>query len=90
MYEVTLLAIAETGPLPKISYDVLRTSLNNVLSDKVPQRHEVTSVLKQFSKISHEMGSDVGIDWDAAGRSLDISDPFLRFYLRWQVRHRTP
>jgi hypothetical protein len=88
VYEVTLFAIAETGPLPKISYDVLRSSLNNVLKDKIPQRHEVTSVLKQFSKISHEMGSDVGIDWDAAGRSLDISDPFLRFYLRWQVRHR--
>ena len=86
VYEATLLAIAETGPLPKISYNVLRSSLNKVLADKVPQRHEVTSVLKQFSKISREMGSDVGIDWDEAGRSLDISDPYLRFYLRWQVR----
>jgi hypothetical protein len=87
VYKATLLAIAETGPLPQISYNVLRTSLNRVLADKIPQRHEITSVLKQFSKISREMGSDVGIDWDEAGRSLDISDPYLRFYLRWQVRN---
>jgi hypothetical protein len=86
VYEATLRAIAETGPLPKISYNVLRTSLNKVLADKIPQRHEVTSVLKQLSKISREMGSDVGIDWDEDSRSLDISDPYLRFYLRWQVR----
>jgi hypothetical protein len=26
------------------------------------------------------------VDWDDAKRSLDISDPYLRFYLRWQIR----
>jgi hypothetical protein len=86
VYEATLLAIAETGPLATISYNVLRSSLNQVLAEKVPQRHEVTSVLKQLSKISREIGIDVGIDWDEDARSLDISDPYLRFYLRWQVR----
>lgn len=88
VYEATLLAIAETGPLQTISYNALRQSLNDVLADKIPQRHEVTSVLKQLSKISRDIGIDVGLDWDEDTRSLDISDPYLRFYLRWQVRHQ--
>ena len=86
MYEATLLAIAETGPLPKIAYNELRTSLSNVLAENIPQRHEVTSVLKQLSKISHDSGRDAGVDWDDDSRQLDISDPYLRLYLRWQVR----
>lgn len=86
VYEAVLLAIAETGPEPSISYNTLRGSLNSVLSDKIPQKHEVTSVLKQLSVISKSMGVDVGIDWDPDKRQLDISDPYLRFYLRWQVR----
>lgn len=87
VYQATLLAIAETGPAPSISYNELRASLNNILADKIPQKHEVTSVLKQLSKISRDIGTDVGVDWDDDKRSLDISDPYLRFYLRWQIRH---
>lgn len=86
VYQAVLLAIAETGPESSISYNTLRGSLGTVLSDKIPQKNEVTSVLKQLSLISRSIGVDVGIDWDAEKRQLDISDPYLRFYLRWQVR----
>jgi hypothetical protein len=86
VYEATLLAIADTGPQSSISYNVLRNALTNILSDKIPQKHEVTSVLKQLSKISRDIGADVGVDWDDEKRTLDISDPYLRFYLRWQLR----
>jgi hypothetical protein len=89
VYQATLLAIAETGPSPSISYNELRASLNTILADKIPQKHEVTSVLKQLSKISRDIGTDVGVDWDDDKRSLDISDPYLRFYLRWQIRQAT-
>lgn len=88
VYQAVLMAIAETGPEASISYNTLRASLNAVLSDQVPQKHEVTSVLKQLSLISRKIGVDVGIDWDPDKRRLDISDPYLRFYLRWQVRSR--
>jgi hypothetical protein len=26
------------------------------------------------------------MDWDDSKRMLHITDPYLRFYLRWQVR----
>src|SRR5438067_113558 len=88
VYQATLLAIAQTGPQPSINYNEIRSELTAVLSDKIPQKHEVTSVLKQLSKISQEIGSDSGVDWDEEKRTLDITDPYLRFYLRWQVRDR--
>jgi hypothetical protein len=86
VYEATLLAIAETGPKSALSYDEIRAKLNAILADKVPQKHEVTSALKHLSRISGEDGSDKGIDWDESKRTLHLVDPYLRFYLRWQIR----
>lgn len=86
VYQAVLQAIAETGPTPAISYNEMRVCLNNILEDKVPQKHEVTSVLKHLSVISQKIGTEVGVDWDDDKRTLDISDPYSRFYLRWQVR----
>jgi hypothetical protein len=31
-------------------------------------------------------GAEKGMDWDDGKRTLHITDPYLRFYLRWQVR----
>lgn len=86
VYEATLSAIAHTGPKSPLTYDEIRTSLVALLADKVPQKHEVTSALKHLSKISAANGSDQGLDWDDDSRQLNITDPYLRFYLRWQVR----
>lgn len=88
VYEALLLAIAETGPKPSISYEEVRSQLNYILHEKIPQKHEITSALKHLSKISMKLGADRGIDWDEGNRSLNISDPYLRFYLRWKIRHR--
>jgi hypothetical protein len=86
VYEATLLAIAETGPKSALSYDEIRSKLNLILEDKVPQKHEVTSALKHLSRISAESNADQGIDWEDTKRTLYITDPYLRFYLRWQIR----
>lgn len=87
IYQAVLLAIAETGPKSVISYDNLRNTLSALLiSEKMPQKHEVTSALKHLSKISKETGSGNAIDWDEDNREIYITDPYLRFFLRWQVR----
>jgi hypothetical protein len=88
IYEATLLALAETGPIPSISYDGLRASLNSILTDMVPQKHEITSALKHLATISIKAGSEAGIDWDEDKREINLADPYLRFFLRWQVRSR--
>ena len=89
IYEATLLALAEAGPKPSISYDDLRSTLNSLLSDMVPQKHEITSALKHLSNISMRDGSEASIDWDEDKREVNLTDPYLRFYLRWKVRSRS-
>ncbi|MBN9453225.1 MAG: hypothetical protein J0I42_14855 [Bosea sp.] len=89
IYEATLLAIAETGPKQNISYDELRVTMNTLLTDMMPQKHEITSALKHLSSISMRGGASAAIDWDEDNRAINIVDPYLRFYLRWQVRGRT-
>lgn len=86
IYKAILMAIAATGPKESISYDELRTQLIELLAEDPPQKHEITSALKHLSTISQNIGNDAGIDWDADQRKIDISDPYLRFFLRWQIR----
>ncbi|MDE1883324.1 MAG: AAA family ATPase [Rhodospirillales bacterium] len=85
IYEAILLALAKTGPKPQIDYDDFRTIISELLSDKVPQKHEITSALKHLSLISRSTTS-MAIDWDEENRTINLADPYLRFYLRWQVR----
>jgi len=86
IYRAILMAIAATGPSQIIKYDDLRAKLSEILLDDAPQKHEITSALIHLRKISQDIGNDSGIDWDEEERKVDISDPYLRFYLRWQVR----
>jgi Arm DNA-binding domain/Phage integrase, N-terminal SAM-like domain len=64
IYEVTLLALAETGPQASISYDALRATLNSLLTDKMPQKQEITAALKHLASISLKAGLEGAIDWD--------------------------
>lgn len=86
IYEVLLKAVASTGPKSTVTYDEIKTALSSLLKDKIPQKNEVTSAFKHLSKISKEIGADSAIDWDDDSREVAIADPYLRFYLRWQVR----
>ncbi len=88
IYEAILLAIASTGPAEKLSYDQIRSSLNNILSDKIPQKLEVSNALNHLTKIDIEENSGQrAIDWDQENLTLFLTDPFFRFYLRWKVAH---
>jgi len=88
IYEATLLAIAETGPKSVISYEELRSSMNALLSERMPQKQEITSALKHLANIAKKAGSESAIDWDDGKREINVADPYLRFFLRWQIRSR--
>jgi hypothetical protein len=81
-----LLALAESGPWAVISYDELRELLGDMLSEQIPQKHEITSALKHLSRISREIDAESAFDWDDDKRVVNHADTYLRFYLRWQVR----
>jgi hypothetical protein len=86
IYQVILLGLAGTGPKAVVPYDELRSELNAILADQVPQKHEITSALKHLAKLSREFGTESAIDWDDDKREINLVDPYLRFYLRWQIR----
>jgi hypothetical protein len=86
IYQVVLLALAESGPRAVISYDELRGLLTDMLLEQMPQKHEITSALKHLSEISRKIGAGSAIDWDQDKREVNLVDPYLRFFLRWQVR----
>jgi hypothetical protein len=88
IYQAVLLALAESGPKAVISYEDLRSQLNNTLAERVPQKHEITSALKHLSRISRDIGAESAVDWDEDKREINLVDPYLRFYLRWQVRSK--
>ncbi|WP_165322603.1 AAA family ATPase [Rhizorhabdus phycosphaerae] len=88
IYQAILLSIAATGPKEKLTYDQIRSSLNTILADKVPQKLEVSNALNHLSSI--DAGGNRGsraLDWNSDDLELVLVDPFFRFYLRWEV-HR--
>jgi hypothetical protein len=78
IYGGVLAAIANTGPATEISYGRLRASLQDVLADEPPQRHEVTRVLVAMTKIARKMPGEPVVDYDEEYGTLHISDPFSR------------
>ncbi|NKU63381.1 hypothetical protein GS891_09310 [Rhodococcus hoagii] len=56
IYGAVLRAIAFTGPLTEITYEQLRAALRSILasSDEPPQKHEVTRVLDEMTRIARE------------------------------------
>lgn len=89
IYSAILMAIAGTGPKSSMLYDEIRSGLEVLLEDGAPQKNEITAALKHLAKISEAVGNDAGLDWSDDERTVDISDPYLRFYLRWQIRPLT-
>lgn len=84
IYGAVLRAIAKTGPLTALTYEQLRGALREVLSGDVPQRHEVTRVLEEMSKIAREqLEGEPVVDYDAELSTLYISDPYFAYWLRW-------
>ncbi len=86
IYQAILLAIAATGPKDKLSYDQIRSSLNTILADKVPQKLEVSNALNHLSQIDSDVNKGPrALNWNSEELELVLVDPFFRFYLRWEV-----
>ena len=89
IYGAVLLGIAYTGPLTELTYEGLRAALKKVLDDELPQRHEVTRVLEEMSKIARDsIEGEPVVDYDESLSTLHVSDPYFAFYLRWRINSK--
>lgn len=84
IYGVVLAAIERTGPKTSLSYDEMRNSLREVLESELPQRHEITNVLGQMTKIAKErIDGEPVLEYDEEFSALHLIDPYFAYYLRW-------
>ena len=64
--------------------------MRKVLSDNIPQGHEITRVLSKMDEIAKkELHGEPVLDWDKENTKLYISDPFFAFYLKWAIKKST-
>jgi len=91
IYRATLLALARLQPgLDTIQYEDIRAAMRELLSDSIPQAHEISRVLEKMSEIaSGDEASTPVLDWEREEQTLHITDPFFAFFLKWGVEGRT-
>ncbi|ANK12547.1 ATP-binding protein [Erythrobacter neustonensis] len=89
IYRVVLMALARLAPgMNKIDYETLRSSIREILTDDIPQAHEVTRVLEKMAQIASKEEMSVKVlDWDDEEQKLHITDPFFAFFLKWARDH---
>lgn len=81
IYGAVLRAVAKTGPLTALTYEELRSALREVLSSEAPQRHEVTRVLEEMSKIAREqIDGEPVVDYDEQLATLLLRIRSLRIF----------
>lgn len=84
IYGAILYAIEHTGPKLELSYEEIRSALRNSLKSDPPQKHQITNVLEQMTKIAKEkIEGEPVLEYDAEYNTLHIVDPFFAYYLRW-------
>ena len=84
IYGAILQAIAATGPRTTLPYEDLRASLRDVLETDLPQRHEITNVLEQMTRIAkNEIEGEPVLEYDMEYATLHLVDPYFAYYLRW-------
>lgn len=87
IYKVILLALANLKPgLETVEYELLRSSIKEILAQNIPQAREVTRVLEKMAEIAASDEASIPVlDWEKEDQKLHITDPFFAFYLKWGV-----
>lgn len=86
IYRVVLMALSRIEPgMRRINYETLRGAIRDLLiSDDIPQAHEVTRVLEKMAEIASKDEMSVKVlDWDKEEQILHVTDPFFAFFLKW-------
>lgn len=84
VYRCVLSAIAIDPPRLSFTYGELSKRISVVSEVEQPQAASIYQACSQIGKIAEEMyPSQRVLSWDDDDSILDLSDPYLLFYLRW-------
>ncbi len=85
LYELLLAALVNIKPgICSITYEEIKTSIREIIDDRLPQVNEVSRVMQYMMKIStDDSSSSPVIDWDKKDKILHVIDPYFAFFLKW-------
>lgn len=85
VYPVVLKALALDPPRLTIGYSDLVKRVEKVIKvgSDVPTGSSVANACTHISAIANSSSSQQVIEWDSENDVIDIQDPYLLFYLRW-------
>lgn len=87
LYEAILIAVAKTGPKSEISYNEIRSALQEILQEAhMPQKNQITNALGHMHKIAKSKIEGEPV-LEYVDDILYLVDPFLKFYMRWSLTH---
>ena len=88
-YRSILKALASDPPILTFTYDELVQRVRNVCADDTPTGYSIAVGCAQMAKLAEaRFPSERVIDWDDDRQVLEISDPYLLYYLRWSSHLR--
>ncbi len=91
IYTAILAAVARLGPKASTSLDDIRGSLHEVFAPEVrmPAKAELYSALANLNAVAkHKVTGEPPLEWVADSEMLEITDPFLLFWLKWSLRNQ--
>lgn len=84
VYPLILRAIALDPPELTQRYANLQKRIQSLCTKEQPSGSSVTGACSHIATIANEAENRSVIEWDGENDVLDIRDPYLLFYLRWQ------
>ena len=83
VYTILLQAIALDPPNLHFRYAELQDRIKRVCEKETPVGSSVTGACLHIAQLANDGQARAIVDWDATEDILDIRDPYLLFYIRW-------
>lgn len=83
VYKILLKALAKNPPNLLFRYAELISRIESICKNESPSGSSITGACHHMSQICNDITNQAILEWDGDGDVLDIRDPNLLFYLRW-------
>lgn len=84
VYLVLLKAISSQEPRLTLPYSVIKDRVEDIVPENPPRGVSITGTLEQMDTlIKKQFPNDRVLEWDKERETLDITDPYFLYYMRW-------
>lgn len=84
VYPIVIRAIRADPPQLTLRYEDLKNRIAKICTDGGPSGSSVTGACAHMARLANEQANNVLLEWDGPNDVLDIRDPYLLFFIRWE------